>query len=272
MLKRFTNGAIENDRIGSQYLKAIKAAWFALTHNMEFIYHPIAKYEHVCDDQKNDPDLLKKMNDFTNMQYIFKVFDSNEDNDILSLENILGINISVYQYDLNFFKNIDRYIQSNLHKSIVAGFWMNKQPLFTDDRFHIVLHMRVTNDYDCCESRIKSNQNIETIRITESIASQICEEFADKNPIVHVISQKKFYTTYDKRIFAKYPTVQYHIDTAWDEAFQMMVEADVLFASSSMFSFVPALLNTKLVKCHHLYFNESGIHGYPKGHHVTQVF
>lgn len=53
------------------------------------------------------------------------------------------------------------------------------------------------------------------------------------------------------------------------KVFQMMIEADALLASASIFSYVaPSLLKTHLKKCYHLYFYESGIHGYLKGHHV----
>ncbi len=218
------NGKQLNDGFGAQFQRIIFTIFYSEKNNSEFVYTQINSMEH---NYNNDPDFIKKVDEFINIKNNFKTYDLIENKSEVHVFNldILG----------TVQKNIDYFINKETTKKYKDIFWSNKnRDYFSNNKFNVSIHIRRPNSHD---NRIEGARTPDNYYL--EIINEIRNKYKDKELQFHIYSQGN---TNDFKCFESEDTV-FHIDEDLFSTFQGLVAADVLVTSASSLSYSAAFLS-----------------------------
>lgn len=223
------------DGFGSQFQNIISAIIYSDLNNLTYIHRPIEQIEHNYD---NDPDFIKRINDFMNIDKKYPRYDDffKQNPDLLNKQ------LNLINYKKFFDKDFNSFYNSNSLKNIKLNYFSNKEPKssFFNDILSITVHLRRPNSHDS-----RDCPDFDSIYL--KLMNQISDKYNKLNIKHHFYIESQGNSDDFSLFTSKFKNLTLNLNGLPEISFHRMVISDILVTATSSFSYTAALLSDGII-------------------------
>ena len=240
MVKTVTNPLLLNDGFGENYKMLIYTMMYAELNNLNFVFTPFKKFEHL--DDEDSADMMKTLQNIINIDNLLDT-EKKHENDKITL--------NPFQLLTFFHKNVEECAKSKTLQYVKIKFRENTVNTFDKGVVNICIHIRRMDATDRNRINNKENGILPGMDVPDELYMLMIQQFNEafenqpKKCKFHVYSEgdEKDFEIYTKEA----ENVILHLNEPLDKTFTDLVYGDVLIIAPSALSYTAGMLSASKV-------------------------